>query len=87
MLTRLRRRGLRPALPGIILSNVCSIANKMDELRSLIRNSKDFRETSAFVFTETHLSPGVPDAVVELQGFTMYRANRDFSVVQKKKGG
>ncbi|TWW53073.1 NACHT, LRR and PYD domains-containing protein 12 [Takifugu flavidus] len=40
-LARLRRRGSRTALPGIFLSNVNSLCNKMDELKLLMR-IKDF---------------------------------------------
>ena len=35
-LVRLRQRGLRTPLPGIILSNVRSLSNKLDELQLLL---------------------------------------------------
>ncbi|KAK0139948.1 hypothetical protein N1851_023109 [Merluccius polli] len=50
---RIRRRGNRPPLPSIILSNVRSLRSKMDELRLLMRFSHEYREASLLVFTET----------------------------------
>ena len=35
-LVRLRQRGLRTALPGIFLSNVRSLCNKLDKLQLLV---------------------------------------------------
>ncbi|KAK3531512.1 hypothetical protein QTP70_023859 [Hemibagrus guttatus] len=47
----LRRRGLRTALPGIFLSNVCSLCNKMDELTLQINKNKDFPTSCVLCFT------------------------------------
>ncbi|KAJ8404515.1 hypothetical protein AAFF_G00337820 [Aldrovandia affinis] len=52
----------------------------MDELRSLVAKDNDFHSTSVFAFVETHLSPLVPDETVELEGFSMFRADRDFEL-------
>ncbi|KAJ8399552.1 hypothetical protein AAFF_G00409630 [Aldrovandia affinis] len=53
----------------------------MDELRSLVAKDNDFHSTSVFAFVETHLSPLVPDETVELEGFSMFRADRDFELL------
>ena len=84
-LARLRRRGTCIPLPGIFLVNVNSICNKMDKLQCLVARSKDFH--SSAVFVETHLSLSIPDGVVELEGFTMFRVDRDFEAVNKSHGG
>ena len=86
-LVRLRRRGMRPALPGIFLSNVNSLCNKMDELRYLVARSSDFNSAAVFALVETHLSPSIPDGAVELEGFSMHRADRDFVAADKSKDG
>lgn len=86
-LVRLRRRGTRPPLPGIFLANVNSICNKMDELQCLVARSNDFRSSAVFAFVETHLSPATPDEALELEGFSSFRADRDFAAVNKSRGG
>ncbi len=72
---RLRRRGCRLPLPGIILSNVKSLRNKIDELSALIRYDEDYRSTSLFCFTETWVSQETED--FHLDGFTLIRFDRD----------
>ncbi len=86
-LVRLRRRGMRPPLPGIFLANVNSICNKMDELQCLVARNKDFHSSAVFAFMETHLSPAIPNGAVELEGFSAFRADRDFAAVNKSRGG
>ncbi|KAI3354946.1 hypothetical protein L3Q82_004739 [Scortum barcoo] len=52
---RARRRGTRyrPVLPSIIMGNVRSLPNKMDELAALTRHQREYRECSLLLFTET----------------------------------
>lgn len=59
----------------------------MDELRWLVARSSDFRSTAVFAFVETHLTPSIPDGAVELEGFSAFRADRDFEAVGKSRGG
>jgi len=54
----------RPYLPSIVLGNVRSLVNKMDELTSLTRSESVFQEGSVMCFTETWLHDNVPDTVV-----------------------
>ena len=54
-LVRLRQRGLRTPLPGIILSNVRFLANKLDELQLLLGKNRDFSSSAVLCFTETWL--------------------------------
>ena len=56
----LRRRGARPPLPSVFLSNVRSLKNKTDELLSLINTRRDYKECSVYCFTETRLDPDIP---------------------------
>ena len=50
---RFRRRGNRPPLPAIILSNVRSLQQKMDELRIKARVCFEYREAGLLALTET----------------------------------
>ena len=81
---RLRRRGSRLPLPALTLSNVRSLHNKMIELTAIIQNDGDYRRTSLFCFTETWLTEEVD---INLNGFTIIRADRDSMKTQKKVGG
>lgn len=85
-LVRLHRRGMQPPLPGIFLANVNSVCNKMDEIQCLVARSNDFHSSAFFAFVETHLSPSIPDRAVGLEGFSTFRADRDFEAVNKSPG-
>ncbi len=72
---RLRKRGSRPPLPSMILSNVRSLRNKMDTLRTLTRGCFEYRESCIMLFTETWLHPEIPDGLVEIEGHFIYPDN------------
>lgn len=84
---RLRRRGNKPPLPSIILSNVRSLRSKSDELRFNSRFCHEYRESSIMVFTESCLRQDIPDASMELEGFTMVCADRESSSGESRCGG
>ena len=48
-LVRLRRRGARTALPGIFLSNVRLLSNKLDEFQLLVWKNRYFYSSSVFL--------------------------------------
>ena len=50
-----RKRWKRGALPSIIMGNVRSLNNKMDELSICTKYVSDFREASVMCYTETWL--------------------------------
>ncbi|KAK3510307.1 hypothetical protein QTP70_035175, partial [Hemibagrus guttatus] len=87
VLVRLRRCGLRAALPGIFLSNVRSLCNKMDELTLQMNKNKDFPTSCVLCFTETWLCDVIPDSALQLGGFNLYRADRHTELSGKTKGG
>ncbi|TWW77451.1 hypothetical protein D4764_12G0008410 [Takifugu flavidus] len=80
------RRRQKPSLPSVIMGNVNSLANKIDELAAL-GNQRIYRECSLFILTETWLTATIPDGNVDLRGFTAVRADRDTKVCGKSKGG
>lgn len=84
---RERRRRYHPVLPSVIMGNVRSLPNKMDELAALTRHERDFREASLMLFTESWLTALTPDAVVELDGFQIIRADRTLESGKRKGGG
>lgn len=80
------QRRFKPAIPSILMGNVNSLPNKMDELLAL-NNQRSYRECSLYIFTETWLTDVVPDANVDLPGFTTVRADRDTNACGKSRGG
>ncbi|KAJ8385610.1 hypothetical protein AAFF_G00184720 [Aldrovandia affinis] len=58
---RREKRRFKPYLPSIIMGNVRSLANKMDELTALARSQAEFRECSIMCFTESWLHKDIPD--------------------------
>ncbi|TWW65035.1 hypothetical protein D4764_22G0006820 [Takifugu flavidus] len=84
---RARRRRYRPVLPSIIMGNVRSLPNKMDELAALTRHQREYRESSLLLFTETWLTALTPDTAAQLEGFTLLRADRSRESGKRKGGG
>ncbi len=73
----LRKRALSPPLPSILLANVQSLENKMDDLRARISFQRDIRDCNIFCLTETWLTPSVPDtAVTPSDNFSVLRMDR-----------
>ena len=59
----------------------------MDELRLLTRYNHAYREANVMVFTETWLREDIPDSMLELDGFTSSRADREATSGKSKGGG
>ena len=87
VLTRFRRRNLRPPLPAIVLTNARSLKNKTDELFQLMSFKREFKDASVLCITETWLDPLTPDIAVTAPGHTLFRADRCPVLSQKEKGG
>ncbi|KAI3372201.1 hypothetical protein L3Q82_007045 [Scortum barcoo] len=85
--TSARRRRYRPILPSIIMGNVRSLPNKMDELAALTRHQREYQECSLLLFTETWLTALTPDTAAELDGFTLLRADRSKESGKRKEEG
>ena len=69
------------------MGNVNSLPNKIDELAALVKNVKTYRECSLLCFSETWLTTSIPDANMELPGFSTVRSDRDTNACGKQKGG
>ncbi len=85
---RLRKRAHSPPLPSILLANVQSLENKMDDLRARISFQRDIRDCNIFCLTETWLTPLVPDIAVTLSdNFSVLRMDRTAEAGKNKGGG
>ncbi|KAK0147718.1 RNA-directed DNA polymerase from mobile element jockey [Merluccius polli] len=84
---REKKRRFRPVLPSVTMGNVRSLPNKTDELAALTRYQREYRESSVLLFTETWLTPSIPDATVMLDNFQLLRADRTADSGKGKGGG
>ncbi len=84
--SRLRKRAHSPPLPSILLANVQSLENKMDDLRARISFQRDIRDCNIFCLTETWLTPTVPDtAVTPSDNFSVLRMDRTAEAGKKQR--
>ncbi len=85
---RLRKRAHSPPLPSILLANVQSLENKMDDLRARISFQRDIRDCNILCLTETWLTPTVPDTdVTPSDNFSVLRMDRTAETGKTKGGG
>ncbi len=84
---RLRKRAHSPPLPSILLANVQSLENKMDDLRARTSFQRDIRD-NILCLSETWLTPSVPDtAVTPSDNFSVLRMDRTAEAGKIKGGG
>ncbi len=85
---RLRKRAHSPPLLSILLANVQSLENKMDDLRAWISFQWDIRDCNIICLTETWLTPSAPDtAVTPSDNFSVLRMDRTAEAGKSKGGG
>ncbi len=85
---RLRKKAHSPPLSSILLANVQSLENKMDDLRARISFQRDIRDCNILCLTETWLTPSVPDtAVTPSDNFSVLRMDRTAKAGKTKGGG
>ncbi|KAK7888822.1 hypothetical protein WMY93_024382 [Mugilogobius chulae] len=84
---RLKARANKPPLPSLLLANVRSLENKMDDLRARITTQREVRECCALIFTETWLAENTPDTAVQLHAHSLHRGDRTAAASGKTKGG
>ncbi len=85
---RLRKSAHSPPLPSLLLANVQSLDNKMDDLRARISFQRDIRDCNIICLTETWLTPSVPDtAVTPSDNFSVLRMDRTAEAGKSKGGG
>ncbi len=85
---RLRKRAHSPHLQSILLANVQSLENKMDDLRARISFQRDIRDCNILCLSETWLTPSVPDtAVTPSDNFSVLRMDRTAEAGKYKGGG
>jgi hypothetical protein len=77
----------RPPLPTILLANVQSLENKLDELRSRMAFQRDIKNCNFMVFMETWLDPSAPGYAIVPHGFSIRRQDRTITSGKSRGGG
>lgn len=72
---RIIRQGCKYPLPTMILTNIRSLSNKINELMVKVECDRDYRQSNLICLTETWLKRDIPDP--NLTGYTLIRAARD----------
>ena len=75
ILLRSRRRASELLMPSILLSNVQSLENKIDDLLLRLSNQRDIKNCNILCVTETWLTEEMDN--IELAVFSMHWQNRD----------
>ena len=84
-LLRIRRRSNKPPLPSILLANVQSLENKIDELRGRLNYHWDNKNCNILCFTEVWLNDDPIN--IQLAGYTVYRQDRTAASGKTRGGG
>ncbi|CAM4578856.1 unnamed protein product [Leuciscus chuanchicus] len=74
---RIKRQPYRQSLPTVMLGNVQSLRNKVDELRACTQYLSDYRNSCLICLTESWLTGADPDSAADLEGFTLVRMDRN----------
>ncbi len=83
----LRKRAHSPPLPSILVTNVQSLENKMDDLKARISFQRDIRDCNILCLSEIWLTTSVPDTAVTLSNnFSVLQMDRT-AEASKTKGG
>lgn len=78
--------GFWTALPEIHLDNLHSLPNKTNALLLLTRINKNFSNSAGLCFMETWLNGTIPDGVLYLLGYQLFRADCDTELTGKSLG-
>ena len=75
----------KPYLPVVIMGNVQSLANKLDELSVCVKYQHKYRMCSVMCYTETWLTDAGRNSHVNIDGFSLFRGDRTKDSCKKKK--
>ena len=84
---RLRKLRCKLYLPLLILGNVQSLQNNMEELCANVKYANEFRSANLMCFTESWLSENVADSHVNIEGFSIFCVHITNDKKKLKGGG
>ena len=78
------------AVRKFLFTNICSLAKTKNRVRAAVALEADLnnKDIDICVVSETHLKPEMPDAIVNIPGYNIFRRDRDWSGLDSRcKGG
>ena len=78
------------AVRKFLFTNICSLAKTKNRVRAAVALEADLnnKDIDICVVSETHLKPEMPDAIVNVPGYNIFRRDRDWSGLDSRcKGG
>lgn len=82
-----RRKPFRRPLPPIMLGNMQSVRNKVDELQASVQYLLDYCQSCLICLSETWLNDTDPESAIDLEGFSVVQADRNAKSGKSKGGG
>ena len=78
------------AVPKLLFTDICSLAKTKNRVRAAVTLDADWnnKDIDICVVFETHLKPEMPDAIVNIPGYNIFRSDRNWSGLDSRcKGG
>ena len=77
------------AVPKCLFTNICGLKKTKNRVRTPVALEADLRnqDIDVCVVSETHLSTEMPDAVANIPNYTLFRRDRDWADLDKRKRG
>lgn len=82
----LKANPFRPAVLSLLLANVRSLDNKLDELPLLRETHTDWRDCCVFALMKTWLQDNIPDAPIQLERMTLFQVDTEAAISDKSWG-
>ena len=77
------------AVPKCLFTNICSLSKTKNRVRAPVALEADLRsqDIDVCVVSETRLSTNMPDAVVNIPNYKVFRRDRGWAVLDKREKG
>ena len=77
------------AVPKCLFTNICGLSKTKNRVRAPVALEADLRsqDIDVCVVSETHLSTNMPDAVVNIPNYNVFRRDRGWADLDKRKKG
>ena len=76
-------------VPKSLFINICNLKKKKNRVQASVALEADLcaSDIDICVVSETHLNNKIPDSVVAMASYNLYRRDRDYNADTRKNGG
>lgn len=77
------------AVPKFLFTNICSLTKTKNRVRAAVALEADLnnKDIDVYIVSETHIKPEMPDAIVNIPGYSIFRRDRNWSGPDKRSRG